>query len=70
MANMVIPVYKTQFSYQGSTTIDGCDARHASVTETVPHAVPARVGILNREPLEGGWKILDDFYRSNYCFHI
>ena len=42
------------------TTLDGCDARHASVTETMPHAVFYRKDSLKRNPSDrSGWKIFD-----------
>jgi D-amino-acid dehydrogenase len=43
------------------TTLDGCDARHASITETMPHAVFYRKESLGKYPLDhGGWRIIHD----------
>jgi D-amino-acid dehydrogenase len=43
------------------TTLDGCDARHASITETMPHAVFYRKDSLGKFPLDhGGWRIISD----------
>ena len=42
------------------TTLDGCDARHASVTETMPHALFYRKDSLRRIPSDrSGWKIFE-----------
>ncbi|CAF3937627.1 unnamed protein product [Rotaria sp. Silwood1] len=47
------------------TTLDGCDARHASITETIPHAVFYRIDSLRKYPLDhGGWKIIPDQYHN------
>jgi len=40
-------------------TLDGCDARHASITETMPYAVFYRKDSLGKYPLDhGGWRII------------
>ncbi|CAF1088307.1 unnamed protein product [Rotaria sordida] len=47
------------------TTLDGCDARHASITETMPQAVFYRINSLRKYPLDhGGWKIIPDQYNN------
>ncbi|CAF1003407.1 unnamed protein product [Didymodactylos carnosus] len=43
--------------YNGGTTMGGCDARHASVTEAV--AAPTRIRSLRLMPMKKGWKMLD-----------
>ncbi|CAF1566841.1 unnamed protein product [Didymodactylos carnosus] len=44
--------------YNGGTTMGGCDARHASVTEAV--AAPTRVRSLRLTPMNKGWRMLDN----------
>jgi glycine/D-amino acid oxidase-like deaminating enzyme len=52
---------ENEISYRG-TTLDGCDARHASITETMPHAVFYRKDSLGKYPLDhGGWRIIPQF---------
>ncbi|CAF4205691.1 unnamed protein product, partial [Rotaria sordida] len=47
------------------TTLDGCDARHASITETMPHAVFYRINSLRKYPLDHrGWKIIPGQYNN------
>ncbi|CAF3518260.1 unnamed protein product [Rotaria sp. Silwood1] len=47
------------------TTLDGCDARHASITETMPHAVFYRIDSLRKYPLDrGGWRIIRDQFNN------
>ena len=47
------------------TTLDGCDARHASITETLPHAQFFRKDSLKKFPLDnGGWRILTDQFNE------
>ncbi|CAF1124019.1 unnamed protein product [Rotaria sp. Silwood1] len=47
------------------TTLDGCDARHASITETMPHAVFYRIDSLRKYPLDnGGWRIIHDQFNN------
>ncbi|CAF1532282.1 unnamed protein product [Didymodactylos carnosus] len=43
--------------YNGGTTMGGCDARQASVTEAV--AAPTRIRSLRLMPMNKGWKMLD-----------
>jgi glycine/D-amino acid oxidase-like deaminating enzyme len=52
--------FSKHISCKGST-LDGYIARQASVTETMPHALPYRKECLKREPLnQGGWQVIDD----------
>jgi len=55
---------QNQISCRG-TTLDGCDARHASITETRPHAVFYRIDSLRKYPLDhGGWRIVQDQFNN------
>ncbi|CAF0798620.1 unnamed protein product [Adineta steineri] len=46
-------------------TLDGCDARHASITETLPHAVFYRINSLIKYPNDhGGWKIIPEHFSN------
>jgi len=46
-------------------TLDGCDARHASITETMPHAVFYRINSLIKYPTDhGGWRILPEPFHN------
>ncbi|MFY1636186.1 FAD-dependent oxidoreductase [Solwaraspora sp. WMMB335] len=40
-------------------TFGGADARHLSLTETVPYADGARRDVLSRAPADGGWQLRD-----------
>jgi glycine/D-amino acid oxidase-like deaminating enzyme len=47
------------------TTLDGCDARHASITETLPHAQFYRKDSLKKCPSDnGGWRIITDQFNE------
>ncbi|CAF0786974.1 unnamed protein product [Rotaria sordida] len=55
---------QNEISYRG-TTLDGCDARHASITETMPHAVFYRIDSLRKYPLDhGGWRIIHNQFNN------
>jgi glycine/D-amino acid oxidase-like deaminating enzyme len=41
------------------TTFGGANARHLSATETLPPGDAGRVGILERAPADGGWRLRD-----------
>ncbi|CAF3323312.1 unnamed protein product [Rotaria socialis] len=58
------PNQENEISCRGAT-LDGCDARHASVTETMPPAVVFRIDSLRKYPLDhGGWKIIQDQFND------
>ncbi|WP_462185989.1 MULTISPECIES: FAD-binding oxidoreductase [unclassified Frankia] len=41
------------------TTFAGTNGRHLSATETLPQADASRVGVLDRDPTHGGWRLRD-----------
>jgi glycine/D-amino acid oxidase-like deaminating enzyme len=54
------PYQNNGISNTHSPTLDGYDARHASITETMPHAVFYRKDSLGKYPSDhGGWRIID-----------
>ncbi|CAF3258595.1 unnamed protein product [Rotaria socialis] len=60
--NLVNKLRQHEIACRG-TTLDGCDARQASITETMPHALFYRIDSLRKFPLDnGGWKIIPDQY--------
>ena len=55
------PVYRIDKKYTDSTSWEGCNGRHISVTESIPHATPARADVMKKHPAQGGWKLINDF---------
>jgi glycine/D-amino acid oxidase-like deaminating enzyme len=56
---------KNEISDNCNPTLDGFDARHASITETMPHAVFYRKDSLIKYPLDhGGWRIIDTQFNN------
>lgn len=56
-------LYENEISCRG-TTLDGCDARHASITETMPHAVFYRKDCLGKYSNDNGWRIIPNQFNE------